>query len=132
MSQEAVELVLESFGCFERQDFERLKRLWHPEIRVTAPAEWPEQGPFDGRDVALSQFERLAADNADQRIDIKDVKASGNWVVVTFRWHFQGKGSGIEYALDTAVACRVANARITELHYSLTRSEALKAADIQD
>src|SRR5687767_14284697 len=126
MSQEAVELVLESFGCFERKDFERLKRLWHPKIRVTAPAEWPEQGPFDGRDVALSQFERLAADNDDQRIDIKEVKASGNWVVVIFRWHFQGKGSGIGYALDTAVACRVANARITELHYSLNRSEALK------
>jgi ketosteroid isomerase-like protein len=129
---EKVELVLESFGCFERQDFERLKRLWHPEIRVVAPGDWPEQGPFNGRDVALAQFERLAADNADQKIDIQDVKATGDWVVVTFRWHFKGKGSGIESAMDTAVACRVADAQITELHYTRTRNEALEAAGLSE
>lgn len=132
MSEESVKLVLESFDCFERQDFDRLRQLWHRDIRVVAPPDWPEQGPFDGSDVALAQFERLTADNADQRIEIEDVKASGDWVVVTFRWHIRGKGSGIRSAMDTAVACRVTDAQITELHYTRTRSAALEAAGLSE
>jgi ketosteroid isomerase-like protein len=62
MSQENVELVMESFRRFEANDVQGYAALWHPEGRGTAPADWPEPGPFVGRDAVVAQFERLAAD----------------------------------------------------------------------
>ncbi len=42
MSQENVEIVLESLPLFEAEDFGALTRLWHPDGRITAPKDWPE------------------------------------------------------------------------------------------
>ena len=49
MSRENVEVVLETFRCFEREDFQGLSRCYHPDSRIISPDRWPEPGPFEGR-----------------------------------------------------------------------------------
>lgn len=59
MSQENVELVLESLRRAEANDVEGAAALMHPEITGTAVPGWPEPGPFVGRDAAVAETERL-------------------------------------------------------------------------
>ena len=76
MSQENVELVLESFRLAEADDVEGLAALFHPEITATAVPEWPEPGPFVGRDALLAELKRLTEWGENRFTDI-DVVADG-------------------------------------------------------
>jgi hypothetical protein len=60
------------------------------------------------------------------------VADEGNWVVVAFRWHVRGAGSGIATQLDVAVAVRVKEGRIIEWHNRWSRDETLEAAGLQE
>jgi ketosteroid isomerase-like protein len=62
MSEENVEIVMESFRRFDPNDLEEWAELVHPESRVTAPEGWPEPGPFVGRTAIIRQFKRIFAD----------------------------------------------------------------------
>ena len=64
---------------------------------------WPEPGPFVGRDAALAEVERLIEWGEIRFTDIDVVADEGDWVVVAYRWHVRGAGSGIETHLDVAV-----------------------------
>lgn len=130
MSQENVEIVLEGFRRFDRGDMEGVRELYAPEARIVAPAEWPEQGPFEGRAAVMGQFERLRADAAESRFDLEVLATQGDWVVVAFRWHIRGEKSGVETAMDAAAAFHVVDGRVTEARYTREPAQALKAAGL--
>jgi ketosteroid isomerase-like protein len=104
----------------------------HPEITATAVPGWPEPGPFVGRDAALAETKRLTEWGENRYTDIDVVADEGDWVVVAFRWHVRGAGSGIATQLDVAVAVRVKEGRIIEWHNRWSRDEALEAAGLSE
>jgi ketosteroid isomerase-like protein len=129
MPSENAEIVLEGFPLFEAEDFEGLERLWHPDGRVTAPAGWPEPGPFEGRDAVISQFRRLASDMGEHHLrDVELVVEEDEWIVLTFLWDIRGAGSGASFAAKMAAAYRVHEGKIREAHFRWTAEEALEAA----
>jgi ketosteroid isomerase-like protein len=131
MSQENMDIVLESLHQFEVEDFEGLTRVWHPDGWVTGPEGWPEPGPFEGRDALMSQFRRLAADMGQHRFrDVEVVAQRGGWVVVGFIWEVQGAGSGAAVASKLAAAYRVQGGKLIESHFRWTADEALEAAGL--
>src|SRR6266508_5863462 len=127
MSKENVELVLESLRL-DPNDVEARAALMHPEITATAVPGWPEPGPFVGRDAVLAETKRLGDWGENRFTDIDVVADEGDWVVVAFRWHIRGAGSGIATHLDVAVAVRVKEGRVIEWHNRWSRDEALEAA----
>src|SRR5215207_3904616 len=110
MSRENVELVLESLRLAEADDVEGGAALMHPEITATAVPGWPEPGPFLGRDAALAESKRLTDWGENRFTDIDLVADEGDWVVVAYRWHVRGAGSGIATHFDVATAVRVKEA----------------------
>jgi ketosteroid isomerase-like protein len=131
MSQEDVDVVLLGFPLFEAEDFEGLTRLWHPDGRVTAQPDWPEPGPFEGRDAVIEQFRRLASDMGEHRFRHVEVVAEGDGrVVVSFVWEVQGAGSGAAVASKMAGAYRVEEGRIVEANFRWTVEEALEVAGL--
>jgi ketosteroid isomerase-like protein len=133
MSQENVEVVLEGFPLFEAEDFDGLTRLWHPDGRVTAQEDWPEPGPFEGRDAVIEQFRRLASDMGKHRFREVEVLAEGdNWVVVGFVWDVQGSSSGAAIASKMGASYRVQEGRIIEAHFRWTHEEALDVAGLRE
>jgi ketosteroid isomerase-like protein len=130
MSQENVELVLESLRRAEANDVEGGAALMHPEITATAVPGWPEPGPFVGRDAALAQSKRLTDWGENRFTDIDVVADEGGWVVVAYRWHVRGAGSGISTHFDVATAVRLKEGRIIEWHNRWSRDEALEAAGL--
>jgi ketosteroid isomerase-like protein len=132
MSQENVEIVLEFLRLAEAVDVEGAAALMHPEITGTAAPGWPEQGPFEGRDAALAEIKRLTDWGENRITDIDLVADEGDWVVVAYRWHVRGAGSGIATELDVAAAVRVKEGRIIEWHNRWSRDEALEAAGLSE
>jgi ketosteroid isomerase-like protein len=132
MSRENVEIVLESLRLAEANDEEGGAALMHPEITATAAPGWPEPGPFVGRDAALAEIKRLTDWGENRYTDIDVVADEGDWVVVAFRWHVRGSGSGIPTHLDVVVAVRVKEGRIIEWHNRWSRDEALEAAGLSE
>jgi SnoaL-like domain len=131
MSQENVELVLESFRL-DPNDSEARAALFHPEITATAAPGWPEPGPFVGRDAVLAEFKRLTEWGEIRFTDIDVVADQGDWVVVAYRWHVHGAGSGIATHIDVVSAIRVKQGRFIEFHNRWTRDEALEAAGLSE
>ena len=133
MSQDNVEIVLESFRLFEAFDFDGATHLWHPDSRATGPEDWPEPGPFEGRDAVIGQFRRLAADWGQHRLsDVEVITDEGDWVVVTFRWEARGGQSGATTAASFAAAYRIKDRLMSEAHFRWTPEQALEAAGLSE
>jgi SnoaL-like domain len=131
MSEENVELVLESFRL-DPNDLEARAALFHPEITATAVPGWPEPGPFVGRDAVLAETKRLTDWGGIRFTDIDLVADEGDWVVVAYRWHVRGAGSGIATHLDVVTAIRVKEGRFIEWHNRWSRDDALEAAGLAE
>jgi ketosteroid isomerase-like protein len=132
MSQENVEIVLEYFRRAEANGVEAVAALMHPEITATAVPGWPEPGPFVGRDAVIAEGERLSDWGEIAFADIDVVADERDWVVVAYRWHIRGAGSGIATHFDLATAIRVEEGRLIEWHNRWSRAEALEAAGLRE
>jgi SnoaL-like domain len=86
MSQENVEIVLESLRRGETNDYEGSAALMHSDISATAVRGWPEPGPFVGRDAVLAEWQRLVDWGESGFTDINVVADEGDWVIVECRW----------------------------------------------
>jgi ketosteroid isomerase-like protein len=133
MSQENVELVLESVRRFRPGGLDEWVQLWHPDTRLTVPEGWPEPGPFIGLDAARQQFERLL--DSFPAFDIENaeiVTASGDWVVARFHIPVRGAASGLTSDLNAAIAYRVEGGLLIEclIHWGV--DEALEAAGLRE
>jgi ketosteroid isomerase-like protein len=132
MSEENVEIVLEYFRRAEANGVEDVAALMHPEITATAVPGWPEPGPFVGRDAAIAEGERLSDWGEIGFTDINVVADERDWVVVAYRWHVRGAGSGIATHFDVATAIRVKDGRLIEWHNRWSRDDALEAAELSE
>jgi ketosteroid isomerase-like protein len=133
MSSENVELIFETIRRFRPGDLDEWAELWHPDARLTGPKEWPEPGPFVGLDAIIRQFDLAAADLSEFRFDnIEVVADSGDWTVVSYRWHTRGVTSGLDADFDLAGAYRVENGLVMECHLRWRPDEALDAAGLSD
>jgi ketosteroid isomerase-like protein len=133
MSQENVELVLESIRRFRPEGLDEWAQLWHPDTRLTVPEGWPEPGPFIGLDAARQQFERMLDSFPAFRFeDVEIVVASGDWVVARYRIPARGAVSGLEADFNFAVAYRVEDGLLIECAARWQVDEALEAVGLSE
>jgi ketosteroid isomerase-like protein len=133
MSQENVEIVLQTIRSFEAEDFETISRLWAEDARMTSPEGWPEPGPFEGLEAIIGQFRRLTADMGRHHFRRVEIVADcDDWVVVTFLWEVRGAGSGAAVATKIAGANRIQGGKVIEAHFRWTSEEALEAAGLSE
>ena len=59
MSQENVEVAKASFEAWNAGDMDALRELYHPDVIARPPEDWPEPGPFVGREAVMRQWEQL-------------------------------------------------------------------------
>src|SRR5687768_12366036 len=102
MSQGNVEVVRAAFDAWNAGDMDGHNRLYHPDAILRPPEDWPEPGPFVGREAVLRQYEQMRETWAsDQTEPISDFIGNGDRVVVRLIWHGVGHGpkSGIEVSM---------------------------------
>ena len=111
MSQENVEIVRAFFEAWNAGDMDTLREMQDPDVIQRPPKDWPEPGPFVGREASMRQFEQLrdtwdsdTVEFISPFIDIAD------HVVVRYLW--RGMGEGPESNMELTALYTVRKSKI--------------------
>jgi ketosteroid isomerase-like protein len=131
MSQENVEVVKAGFDAWNAGDMDAVREVYHPDAIVRPPENWPEPGPFVGRDAVMRESERLRdawdTDTAEPIADFIDV---ADRVVVRLIWHGAGRGPDAE--LEMTQVNTVRGGKIFAIDYFWNHAEALEAVGLAE
>ena len=130
--QENVEIVRRATEAWNRDDWDALRALYDDDVVIVAPEEWPEAGTFSGWAVVREQFERLKESWEEERIEQDELLDLGDRVLALDRWVARGKGSGLEIETHGGNLLTLRGGKIARIEFFLDRSEARRAAGLQD
>jgi ketosteroid isomerase-like protein len=117
MSQQNVELARAAFAAWNAGDMTAYRELCHPDVIGQGPADWPEPGPFVGRDAVMHQWEqqRETWGDADVAEPISEFIDAGDQVAVRHIW--RATGHGPEMSMEITVRYTFREGRIFRLDY---------------
>jgi ketosteroid isomerase-like protein len=130
VSQENVEIVRASHRAWNAGDMVALRELYDQDAIVTMGRDWPEAGPFVGREAVMRQFEQLRETWDADYLECSDFIDAGDHVV--FRQVWRGTGQGPELNMDATSVCTVRHGRIVAVQYFWDHAEALKAVGLEE
>ena len=126
MSRENVELVKAGFDAWNAGDMDAYRELLHPEATTRPPPNWPEPGPFVGREAVMRQFEWLRGTwDFDAAEPIGDFIEAGDRVAVRWVWRATGRGPAANMELSCLYTVR--DGKILSLDFFWDHAEALEA-----
>jgi ketosteroid isomerase-like protein len=131
MSQENVEIVRTAFEAWNAGDMEALRELVDPDVFMRSPQNWPEAGPFVGRDAVMRGWEQLRETfDTDWQELTGDILDIGDRAVVRTVWHGVGHGPEMKHA--STVVFLVRNRRILHIEFFSDHRQALKAVGLAE
>ena len=127
MSEENLKLVKAPFVAWNADDMDGYAAMLHEDVIVRAPANWPEPGPFVGRDAVMRQFRQLRETfDSDKSEPISDFLDVADHVVVRFAWRTVG-GRGPDANLEITVVYTVRKGLIVQIEFVWNHDEVLEA-----
>jgi len=131
MSQENVEVVRAVFAAWNTGDMDALRELYDPEVIMRSVPDWPEPGPWVGRDAVIRQFvQQREAFDADDLAPISDFLDGADHVVVRLIW--RGAGYGPESNLEITSVYTVRQRKVFYQEFFWDHAEALDAAGLSE
>jgi ketosteroid isomerase-like protein len=102
-----VELVQAVFRAWNARDLDTLRELYDPNVAVWAASDWPEPGPFVGREAVIRQGEQLRETWDSTTLESTgDFIDAGDRVAVRHIWRAVGHGpesSNLEFTLIVTI-----------------------------
>jgi ketosteroid isomerase-like protein len=131
MSQENVEIVRKTLKGWNAGNMEVVRELYDPDVVMVVVRDWPEPGPFVGRD-AMMRHLRQARDafESDSLEFLSDLVAVGNRVIVRVAWH--GVGRGPQSDMEWTNVFTIRDGRILNVEYFWDHAQALEAAGLRE
>jgi ketosteroid isomerase-like protein len=127
MSKENIEIVRTYFTAWNAGNMEGVRELHDPDAVMEVAPDWPEAGPFVGRDAVMKQLNRVrAAFDSDAGEFLTDPVAVGDRVAVRAAWH--GFGRGPQSDMEWTIVFTIRDRRFTKAQYFWDHAEALAAA----
>jgi ketosteroid isomerase-like protein len=103
MSQENVEIVRALFEVWHAGDMDAFRELYDPDVIVRTVEDWPEPGPYVGRDAVMRQYEQQRETwDTDSFELISDFIDVGDRVAVRFIWRGAGQVQAAQNGGGTA------------------------------
>jgi ketosteroid isomerase-like protein len=132
MSEENVEIGKAAFETWNASDYGAFQELLDTDVVTRPPKDWPEPGPFVGRDATVRQFKQLreTLNDDDEAVPISDFVDIGNRVVV--RWAWRGQGHGPAMDMEMSVITTIRDRRIVSMDFFWDHTEALEAAGLSE
>jgi uncharacterized protein len=131
MSQENVEIVRRSFEVWNAGDMDAYRELLDPDVVTRTTPDWPEQGPFVGREAVLGQFLRLGdAWDFDTAKPIMGFLDAADRVIGRFA--YRGSGHGPEVNTELSCVYTVRHDKIVGFEFFWDHDEALEAAGLRE
>jgi ketosteroid isomerase-like protein len=129
MPRESVEVVWRGFQAWNAPEMDALRELYDPGVIWRPPQDWPEPGPYVGREAVMRQLEQLRETwDADALEPISDFISAADRVVV--RIILRGVGHGLESNIELTGVYTVRKGRIPCLEFFWDHAEALKAVGL--
>ena len=124
MSEENVAVVQAFVDTWNAGDMDAVRELLDPDVILMPVKNWPEPGPYMGREAAMGFYERVR-----EAFDADTAELTGGFShaadrVVT-RWIWRGQGQGPESNMELTVIFTV-----REAEYFWDHDEALDAAGL--
>ena len=130
MSQENVDLVRRLTEAFNAGDMDAWSDFVAPNVIWRVMPDWPEQGPFIGRDAVFLQARQLRESwDSDAVVPVSDLIDAGDQVVVRQIW--RGVGRGPESNMEMTCIYTVREDRIIDFEFFWNHAEALKAVGLK-
>lgn len=131
MQRENIDVVRAFFDAWNAGDMEAVRELHDPNVIQRPPGNWPEPGPFVGREAVMHQYEELrGAWETDTLEPISEFVDAGDRVVVSHRWH--GIGRGPDSTGEYTGVWTIRNQRIFHQEFFSSLKEALEAIGLSD
>lgn len=131
MSQQNVEVVRGALEAWSAGDMEALRELYHPNVIVRLPDDWPEPGPFVGAEAVIRQWERQReAWDAQTLESISDFRHAGDRVAVRHVWHGTGHGPAADFEVTSLSTVR--KGKILAIEFLWDHAEALEAVGLSE
>jgi ketosteroid isomerase-like protein len=142
MSQENVKLAQDAFlaasrgGVFDALDQDALERAFEffdPEIEIREDPRFPEAGVLRGQDAVRSYFAQFTEQFDEFQFELEDVLDVGDdRVMLLFRLHGRGKGSGAVFEEHPAWVQTIRGGKTVRLEAYLDRGAALRAVGLSE
>jgi ketosteroid isomerase-like protein len=131
MSQENVEIVRSYLKVWNAREMKGVRELYDPDAVMVVEVDWPEAGPFVGRDAVMEQLNQArAAFDSDSVEILSDPVAVGDRVIVRMAWH--GIGSGPQSDMEWTNVFTVRDGRILKAEYFWNHDDALESAGLSE
>ena len=131
MSQENVEIDKAFFEAWNAGDMDAIREAYDPDVIMRMPEDWPEPGPFVGREAVMRQWKQQRETfDADTVVPISDFIEAADRVVVRFVW--RGAGHGPEANIEVTSVSTVRKSRIIFVEYFWDHAEALEAVGLSE
>jgi ketosteroid isomerase-like protein len=131
MSQENVDVVRASFEAWNAGDMEAWSGFLAPDVIWRVEKNWPEQGPFIGREAVLRAVQQGRETwDTDTAEPIGEFFHAADRVAVRFVWH--GHGHGPESHMEMTCVYTVREGMISAFEFFWDHAEALKIAGLTE
>jgi ketosteroid isomerase-like protein len=131
MSQENVEVIRASNEAWNAGDMDALREMLDPDVILLTVGDWPEPGPYVGREAVMRFYEQLRDPwDADTLEETSDFLHAADRVVVRFVW--RGVGHGPSSNMEFTVVWSVRKGKVRDVEYFWDHNEALEAAGLRE
>ena len=131
MSQENVGVVRDYFRAWNAGDMEGVRGLFDPDAVMVVERDWPEAGPFVGRDAVMQQLNQARAAFESESLEfLSDPVAVGDRVIPRVAWHCVGRGPQSDMEWTNVFTIR--DSRILNVVFFWDHAKALEAAGLSE
>jgi ketosteroid isomerase-like protein len=129
MSQEAVDIVLQSAERWNAGDFEGMFDLYSEDLVVVTGEHWPEANvTTEGKDAFRESTKDWLSVWEQIQLETDHVEAYGDRVVARGHWLSTGSVSGVEGKMPIHMVLTVRDGKIARLEYYPDHQSAVAAA----
>jgi len=117
MSQPPADVIRDVYAAFERGDIPAILGMIDEDIDWRVPQSLPHGGDFSGREAVGRFFQGIGEHWDDLQVDLEDVVAAGERVIVLCRIHGRLQATGEEAGCSSAhswIVCDGTPVRFTE------------------
>ena len=130
MSQENVELTQAWREAWNAGDMDAVREFYDPDVVVRPNKDWPERGPFFGREAVMQWFEQLRDTWDTLVIEAISQIDAGDRIVERVISH--GTGRGPAYGAEFTTVTTVRKGKVLYLEFFWDHAEALEAVGLAE
>ena len=131
MSQENVEIIKAAIDAWSAGDMDRFGDFYDPTVVLHTVPDWPEPGPFVGREAVMRLFRQVRATWESDAVEpISDFIDVGERVLVRHTWRVAGRDPEVSLAITNVLTVR--KGRIVHQEFFREHAEALKAVGLEE